>query len=259
MKWFWRSLALIGVCLLILAVVVGALLLGRLDEEVRKHIEVACSAATGTRCTVDGVQLDILAGTLGVTGLKIGNPEGFQDEHIMTVSSIYVDVNLPSLRKDPVQVGVVEVNGLRINYEQTAGASNLKTVLDYARNATQSAQRRPDKRVQVERVSIDPVQVRLNLRGKPPFVNPMQLNLKLPDIEIYNPLNAQGEFPTPEQLLTLISTQITQAILNNPRLPNIVTTVLGDTVNNMFHLFTPAGQQRRILFPGRKSSGPQED
>jgi hypothetical protein len=257
MKQFMRLLLKIFGLLFVLVVTAGMLigihLVGRAEQLVRDLLVSSCADATGTPCSVESIDLELFAGTLSINKLRIGNPPGYANADLLTIDSIDLDVNLFSLIRSPIEVGTIDVDGITVDYQQLHGASNLRTVLDHAKAATAQMESGSyaDLPIQVQRIALDRTTVNIYIPGIWPISNPISLRLRLPAIVLRRPVNARGELPNAEELLTLISEKITEGIVNHPQVPRVVTHVLGSTVRNMLNL-----RNVPIRIKGRKDQPP---
>ncbi len=120
----WKKIG-IGL-LLLLAIIAGGIwyLLSNLDSLVKTAIETYGSAATQTSVTVGRVKLSLTSGSGTVSGLGIGNPQGFTSPQALGVGAIAVQLDTSSLTGNgPIVVKTINIAQPRINYEITGGVS----------------------------------------------------------------------------------------------------------------------------------------
>lgn len=115
--------------LAVLIVVLGIMLwrvYANLDVIVGNLIEETGSEVTQTSVKVSGVELDLLAGKAGLTGLTVANPAGFSDPYIFTLETVAVEIDIESLNSNPVIINEILVRQPSVSYEMNAdGSSNL--------------------------------------------------------------------------------------------------------------------------------------
>jgi hypothetical protein len=102
-----------------------------IDYLAKAGIETGGTYALGVKTTVDSVGLGLLSGQAKVSGLMIGNPEGFKTPHLMKTSRMELAVAPGSLFGDTIQVNKFEIDGLDLNMEQLkVGLTNISALLD---------------------------------------------------------------------------------------------------------------------------------
>ncbi|MGB0184539.1 MAG: hypothetical protein ACPF9Q_03830 [Opitutales bacterium] len=121
-KIFFFLLGLFALCL------IGLFFFGSviLNKSVTTTINAVGPKVTQTPVSVEAVDLSLTSGSGTITGLKVGNPEGYKSENIFELGEIEVDVKPTSLTSDTIVVEKVHINGPKISYEKTLKGSNLK-------------------------------------------------------------------------------------------------------------------------------------
>lgn len=113
----------------VLAVVGLVTVLSNLNGLIAAAIEKHGSAATGTRVAVAGVDVSLREGRGAIAGLRVGNPDGFDGSDAFELGEIGIDLDVASIRHDPVVIERVEVTAPRIFAEfQRDGGSNLAEI-----------------------------------------------------------------------------------------------------------------------------------
>jgi len=133
------------VVVLVLAVVVSIFYLGSI---VKKGVETVGPTITKTDMKVGGVTVSLLSGHAKITGLVIGNPEGFKTESAIKMGLVSATVQPTSVFSDKIVVKSIVVQGPEITYEGSLrGGSNLKKLLANVEASTggdKSAPKEPD-------------------------------------------------------------------------------------------------------------------
>jgi uncharacterized protein involved in outer membrane biogenesis len=118
--------------LALLAVVVGVgvvTLLSNLNGLIAAAIEKHGSSATGTRVAVAGVDVSLREGRGEIAGLRIGNPGGYESSDAFQLGKIGIDLDVGSVRSDPIVIDRIDVTAPRIFAEfQRDGGSNLAEI-----------------------------------------------------------------------------------------------------------------------------------
>ena len=123
---------------------------GRLESAVVSTVERYGSAVTGTKVTVDGVDLALSAGRAHFTGLTIDNPRGYDTDYAVRIGTATVALDIGSLAGDVPVVKELELDGALINAEQRDAASNLTDIQRHAAAASGDAPAGEPGRIIVE-------------------------------------------------------------------------------------------------------------
>ncbi|HEX6997188.1 MAG TPA: hypothetical protein VF322_03525 [Gammaproteobacteria bacterium] len=136
------------------AALAAAFLASRLDRAVIAAVERYGSAATGTavRLRDADVQLRETAGTL--TGLTVANPEGFAEDHVLTVQTVALDVALGDTSPDLIVLNEVAVTGATLTAEQRGAALNLDLLLDRLEGGDHAPNAEPGPRLIIDRFTL---------------------------------------------------------------------------------------------------------
>lgn len=115
----------------ILVIVIIAILAAPffIDGILKVAIEKAGSKQLGVGVSVEKVHLSIFNGSIGISGLKIKNPAGYQYENMLEVTDIMVKADTGSLLSDVVEVKQIDINDIAVVIEQKGLTSNLSEVL----------------------------------------------------------------------------------------------------------------------------------
>jgi hypothetical protein len=130
----------IGVSVSILVVIIIAAviyILSSLDAIVAGAIQKYGSEVTQTPVRVTAVSIDLKAGSGSIEQLSVGNPDGFSSPHIFTLEGISTDIDVASIRQDPIVIELIHINTPAVFYEiNKAGASNLKELQNNIEQST---------------------------------------------------------------------------------------------------------------------------
>jgi uncharacterized protein involved in outer membrane biogenesis len=124
-----KALKIIGI---IVGVLVVLLLVAWLmiDRIAKAGIEKGGTYALGVNTTCDSVGLSLLKGELGVSGLTVANPEGFETPHFIKTGRVEVGVDTGTLLSNTIVVNRFELKGLDLNFEHGKGTTNVSAILD---------------------------------------------------------------------------------------------------------------------------------
>jgi hypothetical protein len=121
-----------AVAIVILIVAFAAYyVLGNLDRLVEAAVEKVGTQVTGTAVTVDGVSIALREGRGEITGLTIGNPDGFESDYALRIGLIALDIDTASITSDPVRISQITVSDTDLVAELGPGGMNLKRLMDH--------------------------------------------------------------------------------------------------------------------------------
>jgi hypothetical protein len=103
--------------------------IGSLDEIIQTAVEKYGSEMTQAEVKLAGVSLDFMAGQAALSGLYIGNPEGYQTEYAMKLDQLMVTLDLKSITSDTILIKEVLIQAPDLIYEKIDGVSNFDTLL----------------------------------------------------------------------------------------------------------------------------------
>jgi hypothetical protein len=121
-KLFFFLLGLAAIGLIVLLIFGSALL----NKGVATAFVSIGPKVTQTDVAIEAVDLSPISGKGSLSGIKVGNPEGYKSENIFELSKIDVDVATKSLLSDTLVVEKVHIKEPKISYEKTMKGSNLK-------------------------------------------------------------------------------------------------------------------------------------
>jgi len=118
--------ALIGVGALAVLLVVGVVFVfSNLDLIVKNAIETFGSEATKTTVSVADVKLELGDGKATISGLKVGNPDGFSDPNIFELGMISTRIDTATINQNPIIIDEIIIKAPAVVYEiNKSGLSN---------------------------------------------------------------------------------------------------------------------------------------
>ena len=112
---------------------------GALNRGVKSGVETFGPKITQTDVRLDGVDLSVFSGKGTLTGLFVGNPEGFSGDNIFALEQIDMTLNTRSVFSDTVVIEKLHLRAPKISYEKTLRSSNLKELLENIEASTGGA------------------------------------------------------------------------------------------------------------------------
>jgi hypothetical protein len=123
-----RVLGIIAVVVLLLVAAIGVALYYSANV-VQRVFERAGSHVMRVEVTLREVDLsDVMEGSVGTHGLRIGNPVGFDSAYLMDVDSASTSIETASLTADTLIIRDILIEGPSIIYEYSGGRSNFGEV-----------------------------------------------------------------------------------------------------------------------------------
>ncbi len=146
-----------GICRTLRRIVVGVivvvavllvclqLFLTHMTPVVKSAMETFGPKITGAPLTLEKVSFSLLAMRFEMTGLVLGNPEGYKTPSAVEVGRVYVKVKPLSLFTDTIRVQQILVEDPAITYEVGLGNSNIGTILENVDKFTGASEAEPEE------------------------------------------------------------------------------------------------------------------
>ncbi len=198
----------LGVTLLIGGVGVF-FLLQSLDGIVKAAIETQGSAVAGVPVRVDAVSIDLKEGSGTIRGLRVGNPDGFSRSDAIAFGEITLDLDVESLRGEPVAVEVVRIASAAIRLElNDSGGTNLGTIRDHVDTVAPAPKDAPLKgpRIVIRKLEMESAKLSLDARA----MGGKESERTVPDVRLLDVGGSDGS--TPDQL----GRDVLRAVLRGP-------------------------------------------
>jgi uncharacterized protein involved in outer membrane biogenesis len=121
-----KILSTIGI--LVIAVVLWFVL--TMDARIKDHIEETATYLAGVPVTIANVEISLLKGTGKISGLTVGNPEGFSKGNAIEMGSIRVELNPGAVFSQPLIFNILEFESPVLNLEiNDKNYSNLQEIV----------------------------------------------------------------------------------------------------------------------------------
>ncbi len=118
------------------------LALSQLNRLIKAGVEAEGPKITGTAVELERARVSIWSGDGSLRKLRIANPQGFSSPNALDLPDIRIDLDLDSLGDDLIIVRQLKISGAVLSAELSEdGRSNLKTILDHARQAVAQSER----------------------------------------------------------------------------------------------------------------------
>ena len=176
-----KKLIKLLVVLLVIIVIVGVVAVFYVDGIAKAAVQSGASSALGVNTTLEKMDVRLLSGEAGMTGLHVSNPEGFKEDYFLKLAQGDMAVSLGSLVGEKVVVPSVVLTGVRLNVEKDGDKANYQAILDNLKTeeAEPTAEKKGKKYV-IENLSIRDIEVHVRMGSS------FEDTIKVPDIELKN-------------------------------------------------------------------------
>jgi hypothetical protein len=221
----------IGIVLVLVVLgVVAVLVVGsHLGDIVKAAMETVGPKITQTTLTVDSAKVSLLAGSAGIKGLVLGNPEGYKAPQSISIGSAAISLEPRSVLSDKIIIHSIELKAAEITFEgNPLGDNNLTKIMANANSGTASvdqtatnapataspAEKKAGRKLQVDDFLITGAKIHAHLTG---LVN-QEVTLPLPEIHLTN-LGQGADGITAadltQKVLSEITTQTVKTLASN--------------------------------------------
>ena len=189
-----------------------------LNKVIKTGVEKFGPEVTQTSVRLDDVDISILSGNATLTGLYVGNPDGYKSENIFALGKIEIDIDpLSLISGDKIIINKIHIQKPEISYEKTLMSSNIKALLKNIEAFTGSAEENapePDEAAPAEEGSAKQVVIKqLIIEDGTIFVGLMGAGttVPLPRIEM-NDIGEGGNQKSMPEILDLVLTEVLKSI-----------------------------------------------
>lgn len=210
--------------LVVLAIVFVALDLS-LGKIVLKGVNAAAPGALGVPVTLQGSDISLLRGKAALSGLHVGNPEGFKTAGLLDLGSVSVDIDNSTLLSDTIVIKEIAIDGLVVTFEKGLRNNNLGALIDQLSAGKEEQQpsgegeaqtaEKPGKKVVIEKLTISGSRMNFSVTGLAALTGGGSIPIPLPPVTLTD-LGKEKEGVTPievvEEILNAIASAATTAI-----------------------------------------------
>jgi len=163
----------------------------------------------GVPVKLDSARFYPLRGHVSLTGMFVGNPEGFNTESLFDMKHLEIDLNVKSLFTDTIIIDRILIDSPQITYEVGVRGTNLGALLEKLESASDTdddeapvEEVKPGKNVVIKELILADARAQVSATAMRGRVVPVQLStITLNDLG--------GE----DQSLTQITTEVLKAVL----------------------------------------------
>lgn len=118
----------IAAALLVVVVGVSVFLVANLDRLVQKGVETFGSDMTQADVRLAQVEINVTSGEGALSGLMIGNPDGFDTPSAFSLNQIAVKIDVGTITHDVVVINEILISNPVVTYELGAKGSNIHAI-----------------------------------------------------------------------------------------------------------------------------------
>ena len=173
-----------------LIIVVVLIVFFALNGIVKSAVEAVAPKVTGTPVTLERVRISALTGKGTISGLVIGNPEGFKTPHAFALGTVRVDIDLPSLMSDKIIIEEIYIDAPEVTYEMGLSGSNIGKIQENVEAFAGPPSKEEDpeedeaegKKIQINHFVFKNAKIGLSAK----LLQGSQLSVPLPSVELHD-------------------------------------------------------------------------
>ncbi len=184
---------------------------------IKSVVETYGPSVTQTPITLEEVQLSAFSGSGMISGLVVGNPEGFKTPHSIKLDGFSLKLEPMSVLSDKIVINEIIIEGPEFIMETGLGLqkSNIGTILANIEEFTGESEAAEEeetssKNVQIDLLRITGAQVKISNK----LLGGQALTVPLPDIELTD-IGADDEGSTFGESMKVVFQAINQGIVSS--------------------------------------------
>ncbi len=178
----------IGIAL-VLVIIIGVVVYGASQSGtlIREAVLEYAPPATGAAVTLEKVNVSLMGGSAGLSGLTVGNPKGFKSDHAFKVGNMDVQIDIASLMEDVIRIEEIRIDGADLIYEIGSKGNNIskiqKNIAAYSQSlGLEASESESEAKFIVDHIYINGTRVKLATD----LIGGKGAGLTLPDIHLKN-------------------------------------------------------------------------
>lgn len=199
---------IIGIVLLVAAVAGGGWYY--INHLAKAGVEKGATYALGVDTTLDGINVGLLSGEVGMNKLHVANPSGFDKDHFLQFGDGEVEVSLGSLLEDRVVVPRLVIDDISMNIERKVIQANYEVILENLKrlsSSDESAAPGGGKKFVINNLVLNDIVITLT-------IGTLELPVKIPKIELANVGQAENGVII-AQLTGILVSALIEALVEN--------------------------------------------
>ncbi len=124
----WMKRIVLGLALLVAVVLFVTFFWG--GHVIKVSVNTIGSQVLGVPVTLEHARFHPLRGLVSLSGLVVGNPEGFRTKSLFDLTHLEVDIDMRTLFSHPLVINRIEIDTAQITYEMGLRRTNLGVLLE---------------------------------------------------------------------------------------------------------------------------------
>lgn len=189
-----KLLKILGVIVAALAVLFVILNMS-LGKIVLKSVNAAAPGLLGVPVTLQDAEIALARGKVALSGLHVGNPEGYKTDGLLDLGSIFVRLDNASLLTDTIVIKEIAIDGLVVTYEKGLKNSNLGALIESLSAGEEeeapekepeekTGEEKPAKKVVIEKLTITGSRMNFSVSGLASLTGGGAIPIPLPPITL---------------------------------------------------------------------------
>lgn len=198
--------------LLVVMLVAFGVIFYQLNTLVKEAVLQVGPQITGTPVELDTVDIRVLAGSASISGLAIGNPEGYQQPYIFSLDSVLVEIDLPSMLEDVIVIERIFIQSPEIIYEGANSSDNFRALLENIAANMPASEDSEEAAGPAKKIIIDDFVLAGGMvTARHQVLNGKVLDLPLPEMRLQG-IGRETNGATAEEAARQVIRQITQMV-----------------------------------------------
>ncbi|MCJ7728397.1 MAG: hypothetical protein MUO27_00705, partial [Sedimentisphaerales bacterium] len=172
-----KTVSIIVLCVIILTLVLWVVLYSLGGYLLKTGIETAGTKALGVPVEVGDVQLSILKGTIGITGLVVKNPPGYTNKELLILGQGVIIADVRTLLSDVVHIRELKLDDVNLTIEQKMLSNNLQDVIGSLKSGKGEGKEPSGRKLRIDTLEISGVRIKVKLLPVPGGADTVTLNL----------------------------------------------------------------------------------
>jgi hypothetical protein len=188
------KLIILVVVILVIILAAGGYFFG--EHLIKVGVEDGATKALSVGVTMDQLALAPFRGFVGIKGLVVKNPAGYNNEDLLEMSDGRVTVQIGSLFKDTVHIKEIKLDGINMVIEQKGLSNNLSDILNSISSGTaktpQEAGKQGGKKLRIDTLELTNINVKVKLLPIPGKADTLTIpipTITMADLGSDKPLN----------------------------------------------------------------------
>jgi len=189
-----KKLIIFGCIVFITAVIAVIVILGNIDRIVKEGVNRTGPMILKAPVSIEDVNISFFSGSGKLSGITVGNPEGYKTDYAFQMKSIMIDLDVGSVTSEKIHVKNILIDSPSIIFEGGFTKNNLKQLQANAKNfagvdkepvkkqekTINSKKDSTGKKIQIDYIKIENASISVSMAG----LGDNKFTIPLPMLEI---------------------------------------------------------------------------